>query len=103
MRSDEWLAIYVDPETAEEWTRYVLWDYHGPGPVCFRRGSPTLAQAPEAIEHADTDAEVAAATLCAVSELPGGKENLQPLVEHLEHQIKRDKRSFGRKVALAVA
>ena len=103
VRGGEWQAIFVDPSTAEEWTRYLLWDYHGPGPACFRRGVPTLAQALGALENATTDTEVVAATLYAVNELPEAKENLSPLVAQLEVLIGRDKTAFARKVALALA
>jgi hypothetical protein len=102
LRKEEWCSVYVDPATSEQWTRFPMWDYHGPGPECFRRGTPTITQTLEAIEFARTDAEVAAATLYAVHELSEGKENLLPLVKHLEQLLQRDKNAFSRKVALAV-
>jgi hypothetical protein len=102
LRSEDWRVLYLDPATSEEWTRYPMWDYHGPGPECLRRGTPNLQQALDAIELAENDAEVAAASYYAVNELPDGKENLQPLMERLERLMRQDEKAFSRKVALAV-
>jgi hypothetical protein len=99
----DWSVIYLDPTTSEEWTCYPMWDYHGPRPECLRRGTPNLEETLEAIEHGEDDAEVAAASFYVVNELTGGRENLHPLVEHLEHLLHRDKETFSRKVALALA
>jgi hypothetical protein len=102
LRKDDWSALYVDPATSEIWTRYPMWDYHGSGPECLRRGTPNLSETLESIEQAEGDAEVAAASYYAVNDLPGGKENLQSLVERLERLMQQDQETFSRKVLLAI-
>jgi len=103
VRKEDWRVLYLDPASSEEWTQYSMWDYHGPGTECLRRGTPNLHETLEAIEQAEEDAEVAAASYCVVNELPGGMENLESFVERLGQLMQTDEKAFSRKVALAVA
>jgi hypothetical protein len=80
----DWSADYLDQATGERWIRYPLWDYHGPGPECLRRGDPDLSEILDCIGSSHDDAEVAAAAFHLVNEHPGRKENYTPLVEYLE-------------------
>ncbi|WP_271009085.1 hypothetical protein [Paucibacter sp. B51] len=80
----DWSADYLDQATGERWIRYPLWDYHGPGPDCLRRGDPDLGEILECIGSSHDDAEVAAAAFHLVNEHPARKENYAPLVDYLE-------------------
>jgi hypothetical protein len=99
----EWQSVYVDPGSSAEWILYPLWDYHGPGPNCLRRGNPSADEVLACIASSEQDAEVSAAAYHFANELPGTKENYAALLETLESML------FGspsvrmaRNVALAI-
>ena len=103
-RKEEWRSVYVNPATSEEWIQYPLWDYHGPGPNCLRRGSPSLGDALACVEKSENDAEVSAAAYHLANELAAFKENYEPLVERLEAMSSSSPNErVTRNIALAVA
>jgi hypothetical protein len=104
VRQEEWQSLLKEQDTGVEWIKFPLWDYHGPGPVCLRRGNPTVVQILDSVENSSSDSEVAAAAYYLVNDLPDGKENYLPLVEHLEKIERRPwSRRQARNAALAVA
>ena len=104
LREEEWQTVYIDANLSEEWIRYPLWDLHGPGPICLRRGNPSLEDILRCIEQSESDAEVSAAAYHLVNILDGGKENYAPLVERLESAIEAGPTSrLMRNAALAIA
>jgi len=103
-RKEEWQSVYVDPVTSVEWIQYPLWDYHGPGPNCLRRGNPSIEEVLACISSSRQDTEVAAAAYHLANELPGTKENYAPLIDRLESLLSTDaSQHIARNVALAIA
>ena len=103
-RQEEWQTIYIDPKTSEEWVLYPLWEYHGPGPNCLRRGTPTLSELLSCIQESQDDAEVSAAAFHLANELVGGRENYQPLLDCLELMTSNcSNERILRNVGLAIA
>jgi len=104
LREEEWQSVYIDSNSMEEWIRYPLWDHHGPGPICLRRGNPSLEDILRCIEQSESDAEVSAAAYHLVNILDGGKENCAPLIERLESAFETVTTSrLMRNAALAIA
>jgi hypothetical protein len=102
-REEEWQSVYVDPATSVEWIQYPLWDYHGPGPNCLRRGNPALEEVLTCIGTSEEDSEVSAAAYHLAHELPGTKENYEPLIERLESLFAAEPSArVARNVALAI-
>ncbi|MFO1418846.1 MAG: hypothetical protein U1E83_09280 [Methylotetracoccus sp.] len=81
---DDWQRSYVDERSGIVWIRFRLWDYHGSGPDCLRRGNPDLKQIIETIERSRDVAEIAAAAHFLANELPGRQENYEPLLRAME-------------------
>ena len=104
LRHEEWQSVYVDPATAEEWFKYSLWDYHGLGPVCLRRGDPSVQDVLACIGSSHEDSEVAAAAYHLANAMVESKENYAPLVSWLEALLSSvPSMRVARNVALAVA
>lgn len=104
LRKEEWQSVYLDESTRIEWIMFPLWDYHGPGPNCLRRGNPTLDDLLSRIECATEDAEVAATAYYLANDLPSAKENYGPLIERLEMMERAPwSERQARNAALAVA
>lgn len=104
VRQEEWHSVLRERDSEVKWVRFPLWDYHGPGPECLRRGNPDIREILDSIENSSSDSEVAAAAYYLVNDLPEGKENLLPLVEHLEEVERRPwSPRQARNSALAVA
>jgi hypothetical protein len=101
---EEWQSVYLDATTGDEWFRYPLWDYHGPGPECLRRGNPALSDILKCIVETDQDTEVSAAAFHLVNCLDGHAENLRPMLDRLETVASSNPSArVLRNIALAIA
>jgi hypothetical protein len=104
LRKEEWQSVYVDPATSQEWIEYPLWDYHGPGPNCLRRGEPSIQDILTCISSSDQDSEVAAAAYHLSNAMDKSKENYARLIEWLEILLSSAPSArVAKSVALAVA